>query len=97
MNRVLLIEAVARVIKNELNRKLREKVKELKLPLEVLMESGEKKKREEKEEGRKRGEGRGEIFIHIIMQNANSNFSLPSLFFLSLFHRSHTDNSQSTF
>eukprot|EP00008_Paramoeba_atlantica_P015514 CAMPEP_0201498548 /NCGR_PEP_ID=MMETSP0151_2-20130828/71691_1 /ASSEMBLY_ACC=CAM_ASM_000257 /TAXON_ID=200890 /ORGANISM="Paramoeba atlantica, Strain 621/1 / CCAP 1560/9" /LENGTH=330 /DNA_ID=CAMNT_0047890205 /DNA_START=6 /DNA_END=995 /DNA_ORIENTATION=- len=35
VNRVLLIEAVARVIKNELNRKLREKVKELKLPLEV--------------------------------------------------------------
>ena len=32
----LIIEAYARVVKNELNRQLREKVRELKLPQEVL-------------------------------------------------------------
>ena len=34
-NRVVVMEAVARVVKNELNQKLREKVRELKIPLEV--------------------------------------------------------------
>jgi hypothetical protein len=34
--RLLLAEAVSRVVKNELNRKLREKVWELKQPLEVF-------------------------------------------------------------
>ena len=33
---LLVIEAIARVIKNELNRQLREKVNELKLPQEVF-------------------------------------------------------------
>ena len=35
--KVLLLEAVSRVIKNQLNKKLRKTMKELKLPLEVRL------------------------------------------------------------